>query len=572
MAYDLLIKNGMVVDGSGDPRRHADVAVERGIIVEVGRPGGTATRVIDAGGMIVAPGFWDMHTHYDAQLLWDPLATSSAWHGVTTAVIGNCGFTLAPCRPGDEDWLIRLMSRVEDIPTEAIRTTLPWSWGSFASYLDALDRVVAINVIAQVGHSAVRRYVMGEDASQRTATPQEIEQMRLLVAEAIRAGAMGFSTSRSHGHFGPDGRPVPSRLATREEYLTLAKEMSALRAGFAEYAPLDQKGFHDEAAVRELRELAEATGLSIETFVFGPVPGNLHGWREQHQRMLELRGDGVPVFALVNPHYPDLDFTLRQEFNGLSGWETWRQVLAAPMPERLALLRDTAFRARIREEMKINPYIARGIATPELRWDRVLLVESATGKHRALEGRDVASISEMLGKEPLDACLDISLEEGLETRWRQQDSLAVDAAVMMECIASDHVLAGFTDGGAHADVLAMTGFPTKILGRYVREQGLMTVETAVRKMTGAVADEVRVTDRGYVKAGQGADITIFDPETVRAHDPVLTHDLPRGAARLVQRSEGIAFVVVNGAVVLEHGRYTGTQVGRVLRGTGYGIR
>ena len=559
MAVDTLIKNGLIVDGSGEKPYRGHVAIKDGVIAGVGDVRDTASRVIDAEGLAVAPGFWDVHTHYDAQLLWDPIATSSCWHGVTTVVMGNCGFTVAPCRPEDQHWLVRTLARVEGMSVGVLERTLDWPWEDFGGYLDTLDKGLGINAIAQVGHTAVRRYVMGEEASQREATAEEVERMRQVVAESLKAGGMGFTSSRIVTHWDGDGQPVPSRLASVEEYFTLVSELQAIDAGWVQGA-LQEFNRHKYA------EVARASGRPVCWNAIAQRPDRPDAWRGQLDRMLAMRDEGIPFFALGHCQPTDFEMMLSNT-NAFDRWETGQKVMIAPMEQRVALMRDPAIRETLKKEMEVDP-----IPAVPHSWDRMILVRSATGKYRDFENMPVLEIAARLGKHPLDAVFDISLDEELQTQLRIIDPREQDPDVMIEILKSPHVVPGMSDAGAHLVTEVNTGFPTRLLGHWVREKGAMTLEQAVRLMAATPAEEAGVTDRGLLKEGLAADVAIFNPETVAASDRLFVNDLPGGEPRLVQNAIGIEYTIVNGVVTLEHGEPTGDVGGKTLRSFMYSKR
>ncbi len=563
MAVDTLIKGGLIVDGTGEKPRRGNVAITNGKIAGVGDVRPAAARVVDADGLAVAPGFWDVHTHYDAQLLWDPIATSSCWHGVTTVVMGNCGFSVAPCRADDQDWMVKTLARVEGMNVGVLQRTTPWPWEHFAQYLDTLDRAVGVNVISQVGHTAVRRYVMGSEASERPARPDEVARMQRVVAESLRAGAMGFTTSRVVTHWDGDGLPVPSRLATLEEYYALLSQMQGLSCGYVELASGPEFSRYTEQGMARLIELARVSGRPVCWNSISQTPADPAAWRRHLDTMLALRRQGVPFFALGHTQPDDFEFTF--DFtNVFDRWATWQKVLIEPSETKVPKLKDPAMRAKLKEEMQDDPFMGLPFT-----WDRVLLVKSPTGRYRSFEMQPVAATAAKLGKHPLDAALDIALDEGLQTQFRLLDSRNLDPTVMMEVLKEPHVAAGFSDAGAHLITEVNTGFPTRLLGYWVREQKAMTLEAAVRRVSSVAAEEAGITDRGSIKQGLAADITIFDPATVRATDRVFVNDLPGGARRLVQYAEGIEYTLVNGVVTMQGGKPTGDLGGKTLRSGDY---
>jgi N-acyl-D-aspartate/D-glutamate deacylase len=553
VACDTLIRGALIVDGTGAPPFHGDLAIEAGRIVGVGDVDESPHRTIDASGLVVAPGFWDIHTHYDVQLLWDPLATPSSWHGVTTVVTGNCGFSPAPCRPEDQEWMIRTLARLEGVDVELLRQSLPWPWESFGDYLATLDGGLAVNVLAQVGHIALRRYVMGSAASEREADASEVATMRRLLAESLAQGGLGFTTTRAASHWDADGRPVPSRMASRAEYLTLVSELSSLEAGFVQLLAPD---FDLEL----LEELARRTGRGVCLNAIFQRHGAPETWREDLERLAARREAGVPFFAQGHCHPHDFELTFRST-DVFDRWPTWRETLALGDEEKREQLRDPRVRARMRAEMESEE----GSIVP-LAWERIVLVRSPTRRYREHEGRSVEAIAGALGREPLDAAFDIALDEDLSTHFRVLDSRNQDPEAMLEILRSPHVVPGPSDAGAHLLRASNAGFPTRLLGDWVREREALTLEQAVHLLSGRAARELSVNDRGLIRAGQAADVVLFDAGRVRSLEQEFVADLPGGGERWIQRAEGIEAVLVNGESVLERGEATGRRSGRTLRG------
>jgi len=563
MAVDLILKNGLIADGTGLDAFRGDVAVAHGRIVGVGRVNEIAARVLDVEGLVVAPGFWDVHTHYDAQLLWDPIATSSCWHGATTVVMGNCGFSIAPCKPEDQPWMIKTLARVEGMNREVLERTLPWPFESFGDYLGALDGVIGVNAIAQVGHTAVRRYVMGANSSEREATDEEIVRMKQVVAESLKAGGMGFTTSRVATHWDGDGLPVPSRLATIEEYYALVEELQAINVGFIELAAGPEFSRYTEEGMERLVELTRRSGRPVCWNTISQSVTEPEAWKDHLRLLGEMRKEGVPFFALGHTQPDDFEFTF--EFtNVFDRWPTWQQMLIDPKEVKTAKMRDPAVRDVLREEMKEDPF--RGLP---MNWEITMLVKSTTGLYAKFEGMLVSEIASQMSKDSLDAAFDIALDEDLTTQFRQLDTRNKDPDVMMKILNAEHVGAGFSDAGAHLITEVNTGFSTRLLGHWVRDKKQMRLEDAVRRLSSVQAEESGVTDRGKVLDGYVADLTLFDPQTVGPSERAFANDLPGGARRLVQYSKGIEYTLVNGVVTMAHGRHTGATAGRVIRSQDY---
>jgi N-acyl-D-aspartate/D-glutamate deacylase len=562
MPYDLIVKNGWIVDGAGMPRYWGDVAAKDGVIVETGRVNGPAARLLDAGGRVIAPGFIDMHTHFDAQITWDPLATSSCWQGVTSVVFGNCGFAVAPCKPDDREFLMQMLTRVEGMDLDVLRAGIDWRWETYPEYLDALEGRLGVNAGALIGHSAVRHYVMGAEANERAATEDEVAQMKAIVREGLLAGGLGFSTSRQVTHFDLAGRPVPSRLAGEEELLTLAGALGELNVGSIEVVPGTTTGKVPGIAP-ELRRLmvgmARESGRPLNwntLFQAAAFPGlwrDLLSWTESASTE-----ERVQFWVLNTCYRQDSWFNLGTEgdrpFRGLT---VWQEALDPPPAERAARLREPVVRERLRAEMAApNSYTDFG---------RISVAEVVRPEHAPWVGRSVAELAAAAGKDPLDFLLDLALAEDLRTVFRMAGANNGDDAAVAEILRSPYSIPGTSDAGAHMDMLCGYAVPAVLLGKWVRERGTLTLEEAVRRITSLPAAVAGIPDRGLIREGMAADLTIFDPDAIRALEPRGARDLPAGGWRLVQGCEGVHATVVNGEVLIEEGKHTGALPGRVLR-------
>jgi len=559
MAYDVLIKGGRIYDGSGLPSYFGDVAINGDRIVEVGRINESARRTVNAEGLAVSPGFIDFHTHMDAQLLWDPLATSSCFHGVTTLIPGNCGLSLAPCRPEDRDNVIGSFVRVEAMPSQVLRQAVKWEWTSFPQYLDRLQEKLGVNVAALMGHCAVRQFVMGEESSERAATPAEIAQMKALVREGMKAGAIGFSTNQNRRHMREDGRPIPSRLATDEEIVELASVLGELNCGSMQISrgtlgtarPVEQD-------VDFFRRLAATSGRPV---IWQSIA---HRWNapELWRKLLDLAQDslasGAPSYPLTNARLFNGRFTLKnaQTFDDLP---SWKQVMFAPVEQRAELFSDTERRRQLRFEAVEDTRPT----TFSRRWDQIFLIKAAQAKNQQLEGKSVEAIAQSLNKDVIDTFLDIAVEENLDTMF--QNSGSRDEEATAEILRSPITLVGQSDAGAHLVYHAGYGYATRFLGYWVREKAVMPLEAAIRKLTFMVASVFGLYDRGLIRPGMAADLVLFDPQTVRECEPEMVNDLPGGEKRLIQRATGVKTTMVNGAILVQDGEHTGAFPGRVLR-------
>jgi N-acyl-D-aspartate/D-glutamate deacylase len=558
MPYDLIIKGGRIYDGSGLPSRIGDVAVIGDKIAEVGRVSGSARRVVDADGLAVAPGFIDFHTHMDAQLLWDPLATSSCFHGVTTLIPGNCGLSLAPCHPQDRDNVIGSFVRVEAMPSQVLREAVKWEWTTFPEYLARLRQKLGVNVAALMGHCALRQFVMGEESSERAATPDEIEQMKSILREGLGAGAIGFSTNQNRRHMREDGRPIPSRLATDEEILELAGVLGEVNRGSVQIS----RGTLGIARPAEedvdlFRRLAERSGRPV---IWQSIAHRLNA-PDLWKRLLNLAQDslasGVPSYPLCNARLFNGRFTLKnaQTFDELP---TWKKIMFLPVENRAELFGDPETRQKLRFEAVDD---TRSVNFSR-RWDQIFLIKAALPKHKQFEGKHLQEIARSQNKDVIDAFLDIAVEENLDTLF--QNSGARDELATAEILKSPITLVGQSDAGAHLIYHAGYGYATRFLGYWIREQKVLPLEEGIRKLTFMVASLFGLDDRGLIRKGMAADLVLFNPDTVRECEPEMVNDLPGGEKRLIQRAIGVKMTVVNGKVLVEDGEHTGVYPGRVL--------
>ena len=556
MAYDLIIKNGTVIDGSGLPGYHGDVAVSGGRIVEIGKVSGEARQVLNADGLVVAPGIIDNHTHYDAQVTWDPLCTYSCYHGITTVVIGNCSLALAPAHREDRDNLAGVLSHVEAIPLEAIQAGVTWSWETIPQYLDALDRKLGMNVASLIGHSAVRRFVMGEASQERHATDEEIAAMKAIVREGIEAGAVGVSFERNMRHFDWDGRLAPCNLATDAEIFAVAGVVDEVGRGVI------QCGGD--------RKLGAAVATSTRCPVFY---GNItqqaiapDRWRNQLDEVESLMRQGHRAYQFVMPRPGDLRYTLKtaQHFDALP---TWKNVMLLPLEMRKEAFRDPATRAKLHFEAVETPRDPSRVGEFTRRWDLQFVFKPALAKNQHLQGKSVAQIAQEQNKDVLDAFLELALEENLETEFERRE-VNSDEAAMKTLLTSPYTVVGQSDGGAHVVFRTDYSYSTYLLSHWVREKQIMSLEDAIRKLTFIPASLFGLYDRGLVRPGMAADMMIFDPATIAPLEPGEAHDLPGGAKRRKQLATGIEYTVVNGQVLLEKGEHTGAYPGKVARSGG----
>ncbi|HEU4368623.1 MAG TPA: amidohydrolase family protein [Methylomirabilota bacterium] len=566
MAFDLVIKNGVVIDGSGLPRYRADVGVTDGRIASIGRIRESARQVVDAEGRVVAPGFIDGHTHMDAQIFWDPLGTCSCWHGITTVVMGNCGFTLAPCADKDKQLVMRNLERAEDISADAMNVGIEWSWTTFREYLDTLERLPkGINYSGYLGHSALRTYVMGERAFDGAATEDDLRAMEAELRDAIQAGAMGFTTSRSVSHETPDRRPVASRMATWDEVRRLVGVMSDLNAGIFELAgeSFDRSSQDDPRLRRDyhvrLRDLAVETGRPITFGLFSRKDAP-EVYKDYVSLLDETAAAGGRMFAQVHSRALSavLSFRTQLSFDKLP---VWREVRALPLAEQALRFRDPALRAKLVEAARARfDAPPRGAEPRPAVFDRLFVMESVHGAHRS-----VAEVARARNCDPVEAMIDLGLETGFNVFFLQPIANE-DQDIALDLMRLPRAVVTFSDSGAHVSQLMDSSLQTHLLAYWVRERQAFTLEEAVRMLTLVPATQWGFADRGLIREGMAADFVVFDPDAIAAEMPEVAHDLPAGAKRLTQRCRGIAATVVNGQVLLRDGKHTGALPGRLLRG------
>ena len=565
MSYDLVIKNGTVVDGTGLPRYRADVGVRHGRIVTIGRIRERAREVLDAEGQVVAPGFIDGHTHMDAQIFWDPLGTSSCWHGITSVVMGNCGFTLAPCAEENKHLVVRNLQRAEDIPPAAMEAGIQWRWTTYPEFLDCLDTLPkGINYAGYVGHSAVRTYVMGERAFEhKAATEDDLKAMEREVRDAIRAGAVGFTTSRSPAHETPDGRYVASRMAPWDEVRRLVGVMGELNAGLFEIAGEGVDRAPDDPGLRDyhvrLRDLAVESGRPVTFGVFSRRDAP-DVWRKYLALLDETAAAGGRMFAQVHSRSLSalLSFKTQTPFDHLP---VWKDVRTLPSAEQRRQLRDPEMRRRlIAASGESDGRRPLGTEAKLADYDRLLVFDTVEGPHRT-----IAEVARERGQHPAETMIDLALAKDLDFFFLQPVANE-DQDYALEIMRHPRAVVTFSDSGAHVSQLMDSSLQTHLLSHWVRRKQAFTLEQAVRMLTLVPATLWGFADRGLVREGMAADFVVFDPATIAAEMPEVVDDLPAGARRLVQRTRGIAATIVNGEVLLRDGKHTGALPGRLLRG------
>jgi N-acyl-D-amino-acid deacylase len=559
--YDLVIRGGTIVDGTGMPRYRGDVGVRDGLIVALGQVDGSAHRVLDATGRIVAPGVVDLHTHYDAQLNWDPYATNSAWNGVTTVMIGMCGFGFAPIRPRDRDRAMLLMSRVEAIPLTSMRLGMRWDWVSFGEYLASLQRAgLGINVGSLVPHSPMRSWVMGLDAAkQRAATAEEVGRMADLLRANMRAGGFGFSTDRNIADTDYDGSPLPSHQADDGELLALCSVLREFGIGSIEYTLAAQRrpDFEFTAA------LSRAAGRPIVWNALAQFQSQPGHWRKVLSWMDELNRD-AQLYGMTVCFPTHLYFTL-EEMNQFDDMEHWRDALSRPMPQRMKVLRDPAVRRALNDDFRTaRTRVFSG------EWQDISVTHTRPENQHAA-GRDIRALAVEAGREPIDVFLDLALSEDLKTGFKILDFANRDQDALATMLKHRHAVVGLSDGGAHTKLFCLGKYPVEFLGHWIRDRQLMSLEEAHWRLSFMPAWLIGLRDRGVLREGMAADIIVYDLEGLRIEpaEPEMIYDLPGGEGRLVQRAVAMDYTIVNGQITFEGQACTGARPGMVLRSAAY---
>ena len=565
MAYDLVVKNGVVIDGSGLPRFRADIGVKDGRIASIGRIRESARETLDAEGHVVAPGIIDGHTHMDAQIFWDPLGTCSCWHGITTVVMGNCGFTLAPCAEKDKGMVIRNLQRAEDISPEAMEAGIKWKWTTFREWLDVLDGLPkGINYSGYLGHSALRTYVMGERAFDQQASDDDMRRMEAELRDGLQAGAMGFTTSRSPSHETPDRRPVASRVASWDEVRRLVNVMGDMNAGIFELAGENTDralGFED--ARRDyharLKALAVESGRPITFGLFSrkDAPGV---YKDYVKLLDDTAAAGGRMFAQVHSRALSAvhSFKTQTPFDKLP---VWKEIRKLPLAEQKAKFQDPAIRAKLVEaaDAKVESH-SRGTEARPGAYHSLLVLDDVHGTHRS-----VIDLAKERNCSPVELIMDLAVERDMNVFFFQPIANE-DQDIALELMKLPRAVVTFSDSGAHVSQLMDSSLQTHLLAYWVRERQAFTLEQAMRMLTLVPATQWGFHDRGLLRVGMAADMMVFDPDTIAAEMPEVVHDLPAGAKRLIQKTRGIAATVVNGEVLLRDGKHTGALPGRLLRG------
>ena len=573
--YDLLLKNGTIVDGLRMPAYRGDIGIRKGRIVAMGNLKETSDRVIDATGLIIAPGFVDIHTHYDAALSggtkWDPYATLSGWHGVTTVAIGNCGFGFAPVKPADRDRAMRRMERTESIPLSCMQAGMRWDWETFPQYLDSLDRGgLGVNAASLVPYSPLRAYVMGNDAARdpKYKVPEEqLQQMKNILREGLKAGGFGFSATWSMANRDYDGGYLPTHVAPREEFLEMASVMREFNRGSIEWTmgrALQNLG-HDF-----LIELAQTSGrpLNWNAVIFDPTHPD--SWRKE-LAWAEKAYKQATVLP-VNICLPvEFEFTL-ESIGLFDNLPAWNEATVGTLEERKVKLADPARRPKLRADMdRARSVLPAREGDGEagqismFRWNETIVDDIHLEKNKSLKGRTIADIAKELGKHPVDTLLDLAVEEDLKTEFAMMGLINNNEEAVAEIIKHPLCLLGASDGGAHTKFLTAGRFPTEGIIKYCREKGWLSLEDIHWRLSALPAFCAGFKDRGFLREGAPADVVVYDFEKLAVTPIEILHDLPGNEWRRVQKSEGYKWIIVNGQVTFQDGECTGATPGKLLR-------
>jgi N-acyl-D-aspartate/D-glutamate deacylase len=559
---DLVIRGGDVIDGTGAPRRRADVGVSGGRVVAIGTVTDDAAKAIDATGRVVTPGFVDVHTHYDAQVFWDGDLTPSPLHGVTTALAGNCGFTIAPLS-GDErdgEYLMRMLARVEGMPLESLRSGVPWNWKSTADYFDEIEGRLGINAGFMVGHSAIRRVALGSEAVGRASTPDELTRIAGLLRDSLEAGGLGFTSSWARTHNDADGHMVPSRYASREEVLELCRVTGEFEGTSLEFIPM--VGAFEPWAMELMAEMSATAGRALNWNVLTANVANRSVSAERLVAGDVARGRGGKVVALLMPMSMGIRLSFASGFvlDAIPGWE---QAMLLPRDKKMELLASPGARAELQEMTQRPDNNMRMVSD----WSTKLIFDVVAPENEQYRGRLVGDIAREEGRDPFDVLCDIALADELRTSFGTLPApdTREDWEVRVEFARDRRTVIGASDAGAHLDMIATFNYTTVFLENAVRKFGLMPLEEAVRLMTSEPADLYGLRDRGRLIDGAHADVVVLDPETVASEEVGLRFDLPEGAGRLYAGAKGIDHVIVNGTPVVSDGALTGARGGALLR-------
>ena len=562
MAYDLLVKNGTVVDGSGSSGYRADVGIIDGKIAAIGRINEGAKQTIEADGHIVSPGFVDGHTHMDAQIFWDPIGSCSCYHGVTSVVMGNCGFTLAPCKQEDADMVFRNLERAEDLSRDAMLEGIDWRWETFPEFLDVIDELPkGINYAGYIGHSALRTYVMGDRAFSDAASEDDVRNMQQLVKQAVQAGAIGFSTSRTFNHLTADDRPVASRIAEWDEVRAIVNAVGETGKGLFEIA--GEAPGRDPERIAEyhgrLRDLAVESGVP-QTWGMFSVRAAPDLWRPYFDLLDKTAAAGGRMFAQV--HSRALSSLLSFESNTpFDSWEYWSEFRKLPLAEQAAKMRNPEIKAKLIEiggREYTGPRVVGAEARPP-EWDYIYPMDDMV-----YDKPSMAELARAKGVHPVELMIDMALQRDLKMFFRQPIANE-DQAQVLDMMKHPRSVITFSDSGAHVSQIMDSSLQTHLLSYWVREKQAMTLEEAIKQITYNTATMWGLHDRGLIREGMAADLVVFDADTIGARMPDVVHDLPAGAKRLKQTADGILNTVVNGEILLTNNEHGGAVPGQLLR-------
>src|SRR5262245_7176926 len=552
---DLVIENARICDGTGRPSAMGTLGANGGVITYLGADKGLAAhKRVDAGGLVLAPGFIDPHTHYDAQIAWDALLTSSPWHGVTTVVMGNCGVGVAPVLPETRDILMHDLVNVEAIPYDVMQAGIDWRWEHYGQYLDAIGgRGLGVNVAGLVAFTPLRHYVMGEESFERAARPDEIQRMRQILREAMEAGAFGFSTTTTRNHIGYGGRPLACRNASRDELVGLCHALRDVGRGAIEIA-LDSTGGHliDDADTELLRTLTRESTRKVTWLALFARPGQPDFHDQTAAKLGDLLERAMPQVT-PRPLVTQGDLKNPSMF---ASFLSWQKVFNRPAAEQMEIYAQPEFREAFLAEVKSRRRMQM--------WTQTLVLETKDPALTGYMGKTVQQVADAQGKRPVDAYLDLSIADRLETRF-QTANFNYDQEGVARLVADDRFLVGLSDGGAHVDFLCDVGYSTALLDIWVRQKKVLSLEKAVQKLTSVPAALFGIPNRGALAAGKAADLVLFDPDTVAPKAPEYAYDFPNKGRRLISRAQGVEATYIAGEQVFERGAHTGALAGRVLR-------
>ncbi len=557
---DLVIRGGTIVDGSGEAPRPGDLGIRDGRIVAIGQIDEPARETIDAAGEVVAPGFVDVHTHYDAQAFWDGMLSPSPFHGVTTVMAGNCGFSIAPLTKEAGGYLMKMLARVEGMPLESLEVGVPWDWSSFGEYLDKLEGKLAVNAGFMVGHSAIRRCVMGERAVGEEASEAELAQMVELLRSSLAEGGMGFSSTISTTHNDADGNPVPSRHASREEMLTLARQVRDFEGTTVEFLPGVGWG---EGIAEYMADISLAANRPVNWNVLAAAPNNMEMVDQQLAATDLARKRGAEVVALTVPQPMTVRINLHSGFV-FDALHNWAPLFQMPIPERIEYLKDPANRAQLAKDgASEQSGIIRALAVAE----NFIVDQVRNPSLEKYKGRQIGDIAEELGKEPFDVFLDIAIEDDLHTYFMPVMMGTDDEswALRGRLWADDRTVIGASDAGAHLDMIDSFAFSSQVLGPGVREHEVISLEEGVRQLTDVPARLYGLRERGRLEQGWIADVVVFDADEIGLGETYTKYDLPEGAGRLYAEAKGVEHVFVEGVEIVRNGEDTGARPGTILR-------